>query len=62
MTAKKTIGPSMLALGLIFLVIGFVQQGFTLSFESGFFNMGLIFTLSGLVASALNNRGQQTKP
>ncbi len=37
---RRTIGPSFLALGLVFLAIGFVQQGFTLSFESGFFSAG----------------------
>jgi len=53
---KKTIGPGFLALGLVFLTIGFVQQGFSLSFESGFFNLGVIFTLSGAAAIALNRK------
>ena len=57
---KRTIGPSLLALGLIFLVIGFVQQGFVLSFESGFFNLGVIFSLSGIVASALSQRSRKS--
>ena len=51
---KKTAGPGLLSLGLVFLAIGFVQQGFSLSFESGFFNLGIIFTLSGIVAVALD--------
>jgi hypothetical protein len=53
---KRTIGPSFLTLGLVFLAIGFVQKEFSLSFESGFFNLGVIFTLSGIVASALNRK------
>jgi hypothetical protein len=57
---RRTIGPSFLALGLVFLAIGFVQQGFTLSFESGFFNLGVIFTLSGIVASALSRRSPES--
>ena len=43
-------------MGLVFLLIGFVQQDFTLSFDSGFFNLGVIFTLSGLAGIALNRR------
>jgi hypothetical protein len=57
---KKTIGPSFLVLGLVFLTIGFVQQEFSLSFESGFFNLGVIFALSGIVASALNRRSHKS--
>jgi hypothetical protein len=45
--------PSILTIGIVFLVIGFVQQGFTFSFDSGLFSLGVIFTLSGLVALAL---------
>jgi len=56
---KRNIGPSFLVLGLVFLAIGFVQQRFSLSFESGFFNMGVIFTLSGSVASALNRKSKK---
>ena len=47
---KKYAPPSILVLGIVFLLIGFVQQDFTFSFDSGMFNMGIIFTLSGLVA------------
>jgi hypothetical protein len=57
---RRTIGTSFLALGLVFLAIGFVQQGLTLSFESGFFNLGVIFTLSGIVASALSLRSPES--
>ena len=53
---KRYAPPSLLAIGLVFLLIGFVQQGFTLSFDSGFFNLGVIFTLSGLVAYVLKRR------
>ena len=57
---NRTLGRSLLALGLVFLVLGLVQQGFTLSFESGFFNLGLIFALSGIVASALYRRSAKS--
>jgi len=56
---KKTAGPGLLALGLVFLAIGFVQQDFSLSFESGFFNLGIIFTLSGIVAIALDRKAEK---
>ena len=56
---KNKVGPTFITLGLIFLIIGFVQQEFTLSFESGMFNMGLIFFLSGLVATAIEKRIQK---
>ena len=57
---KRTVGPSFLALGLVFLAIGFVQQNFSLSFESGFFNLGVIFALSGAVASALDRMSRKS--
>jgi hypothetical protein len=50
---KRSAPPSLLALGIIFLIVGFVQQGFTFSFESGMFSLGIIFTLSGLVGTYL---------
>ncbi|NOR83587.1 MAG: hypothetical protein GQ526_08855 [Ardenticatenales bacterium] len=53
---KQSAPAGFLTIGLIFLLIGFVQQGFTLSFDSGFFNLGLIFTLSGLAATALKRK------
>ena len=56
---KKIVGPTFVTLGIILLIIGFVQQEFTLSFESGMFNMGLIFFLSGLVATAIEKKIQK---
>ncbi len=53
---KKYAPPSILVLGIVFLLIGFVQQDFTFSFDSGMFNLGIIFTLSGLVASATKKK------
>ena len=53
---KKQIGSSFLSLGLVFLIIGFVQQDMTFSFESGMFNLGIIFVLSGLVAKAVEKK------
>ncbi|NOZ50528.1 MAG: hypothetical protein GXP37_10840 [Chloroflexi bacterium] len=53
---KEAAPPSFLTIGIIFLIIGFVQQGLTFSFESGLFSLGVIFTLSGLVAMALEKR------
>ena len=53
---KRNAPASFLAIGIVFLLIGLVQQGFTLSFDSGFFTMGVIFTLSGLVATALSRK------
>jgi len=50
------VGPTFTTLGIIFLAVGFAQQEFTLSFESGMFNMGLIFFLSGLVATAIEKK------
>ena len=42
------LGKKFLTFGLIFLAAGLVTQGFTFSFESAMFNLGLIFSLSGL--------------
>jgi len=53
---KKNIGRSFLSLGVVFLIIGFVQQDFTLSFKSGSFNLGVIFCLSGIVSSILEKK------
>ena len=53
---KKTAPVSFLILGIIFIIIGFVQQSFTFSFTSGLFNLGVIFTLSGLVAIYLRRK------
>ncbi len=53
---KKNIGKSFLTLGIIFLIIGFVQQGMKFSFESGMFNLGFIFVLSGLASITLKKK------
>ena len=53
---KRYAPPSILAIGIVFLLIGFVQQGFTFSFDSGFFSLGVIFTLSGLVVSVFRRK------
>jgi hypothetical protein len=53
--------PSFLALGIVFLITRFVQQGFTLSFESGFFSLGVIFVLPGLVAYFLQKTPKEPK-
>jgi hypothetical protein len=53
---KKVAPASFLTLGIVFLIIGFVQQSFTFSFDSGMFNLGVIFTLSGLAASVLRRK------
>ncbi|MCD6116386.1 hypothetical protein J7K93_05185 [bacterium] len=50
---KKDTALLFLSVGVVFLIIGLVQQHFLLTFKSGFFNLGVIFTLSGLVAFAL---------
>lgn len=44
------LGKKFLTFGLIFLAAGIVTQGFTFSFESAMFNLGLIFSLSGLAS------------
>lgn len=48
-TISNSAAPGFLSIGIVFLIIGFVQQGFRISFESGFFTLGLIFVLGGLV-------------
>lgn len=53
---NQSISFSFLALGLVFLVIGFVQQGYQISFESGFFVLGLFFVLGGLAAYVLRRK------
>ena len=56
---KRAVGPTFFAMGLVFLAIALVQQGFALTFGSGIFNLGVMFTLSGIVASALDRRSQK---
>ncbi|MDA0682949.1 MAG: hypothetical protein O3A57_00840 [Bacteroidetes bacterium] len=46
----KSMGKKLLPIGIIFLLAGFVTQGFTFSVESGMFNLGLIFTLGAMVS------------
>ena len=58
---KRSTSLSFLTLGIVFLIIGFVQQGFTLSFESGLFSLGVIFVLSGLVAYFLQKTPKEPK-
>ncbi len=53
---KKKVGSSFLALGIVFLIIGFIQQEMILFFESGMFHLGLMFTLGGLAAVVLDKR------
>jgi hypothetical protein len=53
---NQSISASFVVLGLVFLVIGFVQQGYQINFESGFFNLGLFFTLGGLAAYVLRRK------
>ena len=59
-TLKKSVGSGFLVLGLVFLTIGLVQQNFSLSFESGFFNLGMIFVLSGAAAMALDRMSRKS--
>jgi hypothetical protein len=42
---NQSISSSFVVLVLVFLIIGFVQQGYQISFDSGFFNLGLFFLL-----------------
>jgi uncharacterized membrane protein HdeD (DUF308 family) len=56
---KKNIGRSFLSLGIVFLLVGLVQQNFTLSFTSGAFNIGVIFCLSGIVSILLEKKSQK---
>ncbi len=59
---NQSISSSFLVLGLVFLVIGFVQQGYQISFESGSFNLGFFFMLGGLAAYVLRrNSGDSEK-
>jgi hypothetical protein len=59
--AKLKTAQSFTIIGLIFLAFGFVQQDFALSFESGMFNLGLIFTLGGFAGIAIDKRLQSNK-
>lgn len=52
---NKKVG-TFVTIGFVFLLAGLVQQGFAFNFESGMFNLGLIFVVSGLVAMAIERR------
>ena len=41
--SKKDIARLFLLVGVVFLIIGLVQQNFLLTFKSGLFNLGVIF-------------------
>ncbi|NOY06654.1 MAG: hypothetical protein GXO82_08515 [Chlorobi bacterium] len=58
---KESTSRTFLTLGIVFLLIGFVHQGFTLSFESGFFSLGTIFTISGAVGYFLKKAPEETE-
>jgi len=49
-----------IGIGVVFLLFGLVQQNFELTFKSGLFNLGLIFTISGLVALGINRKSTAT--
>ena len=53
---SNSAAPGFLTIGIVFLIIGFVQQGFTISFESGFFILGLFFVLGALIGYVLRKR------
>ena len=55
---NKNIENTFLSIGIIFLIAGFVQQDFSLSFESGLFNLGVIFTLSGIVSVIIKKKSK----
>ena len=59
-TIAGKVGPGFIKIGAVFLIIGFVQQGYRLTFENGFFSLGLIFLLAGGV-SVLLNRDEDKK-
>ena len=56
---KQAVSSSFLAIGIVFLIIGFVRQGMTIDFTSGMFSLGVIFTISGLVARVLEKRKEK---
>jgi len=53
---NKSLPTSFITLGAVFLILGFVQQGLAINFESGFFTIGLLFILGGLAALFLNKK------
>lgn len=56
---KRNTGKAFLSIGIVFLIAGFIQQGFTLSFKSGLFSLGFIFSLSGLVTILMENKSNK---
>ena len=56
---KKSTQQPMLSLGIIFLIAGFVAQDFKLTFDNGMFVLGFIFTLSALVAIAMEDESKK---
>ena len=55
---NKSLPNSFITLGVVFLIIGFIQQEFSINFESGFFTLGLFFVVGGLAALFLNKRNK----
>jgi hypothetical protein len=55
---NKSLPTKFITLGAVFLILGFVQQGFSLNFESGFFTLGLLFVLGGLVTFIKNKKSR----
>lgn len=53
---KKNTGKAFLSIGIIFLIAGFIQQDFSLSFSSGLFNLGVIFSLAGIFATTVEKK------
>ncbi len=58
---KQAVSASLLAIGIVFLIIGFVKQGMTIDFASSIFSLGVIFTISGLVARVMGKRSDKSK-
>lgn len=56
---NKSLPTSFVTLGAVFLVLGFVQQGLAINFESEFFTLGILFIVGGLATLFLEkNRGE----
>ena len=53
---NKSLPTSFITLGAVFLILGFIQQGLVINFESGFFTLGLLFVVGGLAGLFLNKR------
>jgi hypothetical protein len=57
---NKSVPASFITLGVVFLILGFVQKDFLISFESGFFILGLLFLVGGFAAFILNRRKNES--